>query len=234
MQDAKARAEDYDRHQRAEAGLEVGDGNAHQSILDAAQDRILRDKKQRSRGSRDSMYWFDIIQQQINDMQTLIDGAEGGFAAQYGEDWREQFAMRILDPDIMPQRENGESLAEYRARVEQALMDEMLNPDGTIKSEYKDHPEYGQLAQWAQWKHDQQRAIAFKAELDDPSLSKDERITKAEAFLQTSSYSETMQLRASSIDRGAIAIAADTSRDDLEDDEGSAKPKATENAFLPS
>jgi hypothetical protein len=224
LQAAKRNAEEFGRHQRAEAGLEVGDGNRHHALLEAAQDITLNSDKKTAADNKDSMVWFDIIQQHIEDLQTLVVGAEADFTNAYGEDWREQFAMRILEPDVMPQRRNGESMKDYRERVEQALMDELLNDDGTIKDEYKDHLEYGKLAQWAQWKYDQQQANA----LTDPSMSEKDRAERYETFTRSPTFQRLNQQTQSSELNEQIS----EMKDEIKDDMLSATPSKTEGNFL--
>ena len=230
LQNAKARAEDFDRHQRAEAGLEMGDGSNHQVLLDSAPSTAQNQKKKRDKASNHTTYWLDLIQQQIYDTQKLIEGAENNFTLQYGEDWREQFAMRILDPDLMPQSLEGESIEDYRARVEAALMDELLNDDGTIKAKYKDHPEYGELAQWAQWKHDQQLASNLQRDLNDPSLSDSERTAKVEEFTQSATYQRLNQKTLASTPSGDGIMDV---KEDLEDTTLAADISVGDSGFKP-
>ncbi len=232
LQDAKARTEDFDRHQRASAGLETGDGSAHHALLNTPNAITSTRKKRKTEKTSNTALWLDLLENQIGDLQRHIESAERGFTAIYGEDWREQFAMRVLDPDLMPQRRDGESMEEYRARVEQALMDELLNDDGAIKDAYKDHPQYGKLAQWAQWTYDQQQARMLQSDLDDPNLSEADRTAKLEAFTQSASHERLAQaLRDVSKDSAANAT-LETAKDDIEDVKGDVDTRALETSFL--
>lgn len=65
---------------------------------------------------------LDNLNKQIGHLNDRIAESEADFESRYGEDWREQFAQRILDPDDIPQRRDGESMEEYRARLEDALI----------------------------------------------------------------------------------------------------------------
>ena len=230
LQEAKARAEDFERHARAQAGLETGDGNNHHALLDAATQAKPSDHKKQARSDKNGALWLDLIQRQIAELQTAIDDAEQGFASQYGEDWRELFALKILDPDLMPQREDGESLEDYRTRVEQALMDELLNQDGSIKDEYKDHPEYGELAQWAQWKYDEQQGQALKSTLSDPSLSDEAREQAVDDFIDGATYQRLNQ------EAAASALISDQllgAKEELKDNSAAVASKLTEDVFQP-
>ena len=124
----------------------------------------------------------DIIAYLLNHIQKLdekIREMEKGFEAQYGDAWREIMANEVLDPDLIPQRKEGESLEIYRERVEDRLIDQMLNDDGTIKSEYKDHPRYGKWAEWAETEFERdvasQKLNGVKKVFDNPDSTPEEK-----------------------------------------------------------
>lgn len=217
LQAAKEKAEDFERHQRAGAGLETGDGSNHHKQQDAA----LKAKAGRERTGRaaasDSTLWFDLLERRISDLHGLIDNAEAGFATQYGEDWREQMAQDILDPDLIPQRRDGESMTDYRARVEQALIGELLNEDGTIRNQYRSHPKYGEWGKWAQWKHDQQQAQTLKDDMSDPALSDAERAAKIESFTQTATHDRLEQALLTTGDNSADRAMLNAAKEAIED-----------------
>lgn len=142
----------------------------------------------RSASSHLFLITLNSLQDQIDALGREVDGMEDGFAARYGESWREDLANKILDEDIIPQRMEGESLEDYRERVEDALMAEMLDENGNIKPEYKDHPEYGEFAEWAKKRHDlkEARSVANEVEavFDDPAstqLQRDAAMQAADA-----------------------------------------------------
>lgn len=100
-----------------------------------------------------------------------LDAMEEGFRARDGDAWRENLALKILEPDEVPQRRDGESIEHYRKRLEIHLINEMLNPDGTIKDKYKNDPELSDYAQWAQKKFHHNRARGVVSELEDQNTS---------------------------------------------------------------
>lgn len=102
-----------------------------------------------------------------------IAGMEGEFTREFGDAWREHMAIAILDPEIA-QRRDGESVTEYRKRLEQSLKDEMLNADGSIKDEYKSGP-YARWAVWAQKQYHKGNVDDYIQKRSDPNASPAER-----------------------------------------------------------
>ncbi|MCH9639534.1 MAG: hypothetical protein K0U40_08580 [Betaproteobacteria bacterium] len=80
-----------------------------------------------------------------------------------------------MDADNIPQQEPGEDINTYRKRLEPHLINEMLNPDGTIKDKYKNDPKYGDYAEWAQKQYHLNNAKAAVAELEDDNTSPQRR-----------------------------------------------------------
>ena len=233
LMNEKARGDDIDRYNRAMSGLETGDGSAHDSLKEASELQSATAKREgrQDRKTSDAL-WRDLISRQIADLQTLIDGHEDMFAAQHGEAWREQLALAILAPDLIPQRREGESMEDYRERLEQALMDEFLNEDGTIKDKYKDHPQYGEYAKWAQWKYDQQQAQAFEAAMNDPSLSEAERAVLLDDYMQSPTYQRLNQK--SVIEAGnEVSDAPGIAKERIEDTLSDVQSTVGEGGFKP-
>ncbi len=119
--------------------------------------RYDRDEKSR-KDFADRMWRFllEQLQHQLDAVNAAIDGHRDYFADKYGEDWVETLGGSILGDD-MPDRLPGESDAEYQARVEDAIFDEICNPDGTLKDEYKHHPDAERLEQWGKDRVRQQK-----------------------------------------------------------------------------
>jgi len=84
-------------------------------------------------------------------------------------------ALNILEADDIPQQESDEDISAYRKRLEKQLINEMLNPDGTIKGKYKNDPKYGDYAEWAQKQFHLNNAKALVTELDDDNTSPQRR-----------------------------------------------------------
>lgn len=81
---------------------------------------------------------------------------EFAFEAQHGDAWREHIANKVMDPDEIPVRRDGESMAEYRKRLEEALIAEMIDPTtGSLKPKYasSDDPDIRLYGDWALARH---------------------------------------------------------------------------------
>ena len=179
---------------------------------------------QARRASQDHLFLITLnnLHDQIAALGRDVDDAEKGFAERYGEAWREDLALKIVDKDLIPQRMDGESLEDYRERVEDVLMDELLDENGNIKPEYKDHPEYGEFAEWARdrWLHQQGIAAADKLEavLNDPTSTPTENAEAAKGATLASldiaagraEDQETKALLDENIDRSHDGAGVDT------------------------
>lgn len=107
----------------------------------------------------------------IERMEADVNRLVSSFEKRDGDAWREKLALNILEADAIPQQEANESITVYRKRLERHLIDEMLNPDGTIKDKYKNDPKYGDYAEWAQQQFHLNSAKAVVAELDNDTTS---------------------------------------------------------------
>lgn len=106
------------------------------------------DQEKKERSTRDILQ--QALQQYIENLTHDIANLEAGFKDEFGDAWREEIALRIFNEDDIPQQRSGESIDEYRKRLEQALIEEMLNDNGTIKQRYSDDPALAKYAEWAQ------------------------------------------------------------------------------------
>jgi len=111
------------------------------------------------------------IRASIEQMEADIRALEDLFEKRDGDAWREKLALKILGADNIPQQESDETIKEYRERLEILLIDQLLNPDGSIKGEYIDHPELGDYARWAQKQFHHRNAKAAVAELEDENTT---------------------------------------------------------------
>jgi len=112
-----------------------------------------------------------MVNAYIEQLKKDIEDMEKRFRERDGDAWREKLALKILDPDEIPQRREGESIEDYRERLEAILIDQMLNADGSIKAQYLNDPELSDYAQWAQKKHHYNLAVGYVRELEDPSTT---------------------------------------------------------------
>ena len=83
----------------------------------------------------------------IEQLQKDMEGMEALFRERDGDAWREKLALNILDADDIPQRHEDESIEDYRERLEPLLIIKMLNPDGSIKTQYLNDPDLSDYAQ---------------------------------------------------------------------------------------
>ena len=136
-----------------------------------------REAEKRKKENEERMFQIllDDLRERSAQLGREIASLENRFAQQYGDAWREHMANQILDPDIIPQREDGESMEDYRTRLEKTLIAEMLNEDGTIKDKYQTG-EYAQWAVWAQNTYDKDYIDQKVEILSDPNVSEEVKI----------------------------------------------------------
>jgi len=112
---------------------------------------------------------IEATRQYIERLQKDIEDLEKRFRERDGDEWREKLALKILDPDEIPQRLEGETIEQYREKLEPLLINKMLHADGSIKERYKNDPELRDYAQWAQKQYHLDAARGHVRELQDPN-----------------------------------------------------------------
>lgn len=141
--------------------------------------KALQSEKRR-RADRGQLH-LTLIDQAMRLSEKLgrqIARSERMFEQEFGDAWREQIAMRVLEPDAIPQRRNGESMGEYRSRLEDVLIATMINPQtGAIRPEYANDHETQSYAEWAQARHQKREVDAYIERRSDPGLSDAERVS---------------------------------------------------------
>lgn len=133
----------------------------------------------------------DAARAYATQLEQQIDEMEARFNARDGDAWREKLALKILDEDEIPQRREGESIEDYRQRLEPVLIEKMLNKDGSIKPQYLNDPELSDYAQWAQKKYHYNIAIGYVRELEDPNTPP-ERIAEIFEYMEQNADIETL------------------------------------------
>ena len=148
-------------------GLQERSATAKGSRLE----QVIERQSNANTQSAELLQLIDQIRLHIELLEQQISELEQGFQAKYGDAWREQIALKILGEDGIPQRHEGESMEDYRARLEKTLINEMLNPDGSIKKKYLDDPALLIYARWAQKKFNLNLAREKVAELENPATT---------------------------------------------------------------
>ncbi len=81
-----------------------------------------------------------------------------------------------MDPDDIPDRRDGESITDYRKRLENILIATTIDPaTGQIKLEYANDPETARYAEWAKAQHQKREVDAYMEQRSDPALPSNER-----------------------------------------------------------
>lgn len=177
-------------------GMQSGSVDGYNLRGAAAFDRFNKDLERRSADGKRARSFDDILHlalidnlnAQIAFLDSKIAEAEIGFEERYGEDWREQIAQRLLDPDDIPQREDGESMEEYRQRLEDALISDMLDENGEIKPEYLDDPEMKEWGLWAKAEYDKREAERDKEYVEDPTIDEAERSRRQHEVSESATF----------------------------------------------
>jgi hypothetical protein len=140
------------------------------SAANTSQSTQAEERKSKERRTAQFVELLEQIRVSIRQMEIDVKALIASFEKRDGDAWREKLALDILGADDIPQQRSGENINAYRKRLEQHLINEMLNPDGTIKDKYKDDPRYGDYAEWAQKQFHLNSARAVIAELDDDNI----------------------------------------------------------------
>jgi len=166
-------SKDKEQHHEAQALMM---GNLSDDQVLSVKARAIAHNTQHAQSEREKrkQQTYDLLiqslYQQIDQLNRDIANMEAGFEAEFGDAWREEIALRILSPDDFPQQMKDENLADYRERLEEQLVDEMLNPDGTIKEKYKNDPQMVKYAEWAQSVYNRDKAVEMANDIEtDPN-----------------------------------------------------------------
>ena len=210
------------------AGIQMRDAALARSVQDAR-----KEASEKSRRTSDTILFLNLLDQRIADLDFRMAELEEQLVEQFGEQWAEQVALEVLDPDEMPQRRDGESMADYQARVYDALEAELLDENGNIKPEYKDHPRYGNAAQYMEHRYDRDAAVELRTKLNDPDTSPAEAAREIEEFSETASYyrmqAAQQELAANETARAELQANAD---ERVDAEESRVAYQAADDAFL--
>jgi len=148
------------------SGVQERSGAASKSNSSENQTQETKDKKLSK-----LLHTLQVMQDYIERLAKEIEKMEDIFRQRDGDEWREKLALKILGEDDIPQRRSDENIEAYRERLEIFLIDELLNDDGSIKGEYKNHPELSDYAQWAQKQYHSNSARVAVNELENKNTS---------------------------------------------------------------
>lgn len=147
-------------------------------------------KAKKARQSASNFLFLDLMDQASRYAAQLaadVARIEAGYEAQYGDAWVETIALEVLGPDEIPQRDDGESITDYRERVRETLLDQMIDPaSGKVRPEHADSPH----ANWAEraWKHEK-----VDAQMDiatDESRPQAEREAAVQEVIETGRHDD--------------------------------------------
>jgi len=165
-------------------------------------------KRRRDAQIRETLDIIDQARRFSERLSKQIAAMEASFRAQHGDAWREVIANRVMDPDTIPQRRRGESMAAYRERLEVALIATMIDPvTGKAKPEFanSDDPDIRRYAKWAEAQHQKNEVDAYIERRNAPGLSEAEREAEDRSFAASRTGSGAMlaedQADASGIDK---------------------------------
>lgn len=216
-----------------------------------AHDKEGGSQQKKKKAATSDLVWLDLVgqlQAQVDAADRRIQGHRDYFENKYGEDWVEKLALDILDEDSFPERREGESITDYRRRIEDEIFEEMVGPDGQIKPDYHDHPDYERFKEWAR---DREIKAGAGAKLDNierekqaqveakgAPLSREEESVIVQREMGTATPEEAAEVMGLKIgERDGATYKGSLDRyDELKDDglEMSTKVASTDNdAFLP-
>lgn len=198
------------------------------------------EEKKRRKQNSDALE-TQVLLNSIRTAQDIADAAaaraaeaEAGFEEEFGDAWREEIALRVLDPDENPVIREGESIEEYRERVEETLIDEMIDQEtGEIKNEYKNDPEKLRYAQWAQDKFIERRAEAVIEQANEPDAKPEEIEIGLETLETLASKRQAAQAATNmnSPAKSQVDATLRTDTDDLREDAVSVADNSSDNGF---
>ncbi len=140
----------------------------------------LKNEEETKKRTQEAIFiaMMNELDNRIRAISSEIDEIRDTLIDMYGKDFVFVMGDRYLDPEIM-ERHLGETDEDYAQRIEQALADEMLNEDGSIKAEY----EGVKIAEFLAKKHELEvlEEVRENAPEEFQRLQEEEGLTAAEA-----------------------------------------------------
>ncbi len=227
-----------DRH-LLHAAVAAENGGATGFILpspqQSEQSAAVGENSKRKRDERHQLHltFLEQARQLSERLARQIAAMEAAFEADMGDAWREQITNRIMEPNDIPERRPGESMKDYRERLETVLIVTMIDPTtGRVKPEYanNDDPDIQRYAEWAQAQHQKREADVYIAKRGDPSLT-DEQRAKLDAEVANSSIGNEMRQIQAGLAEAGVHSEAYQDRDNRDYDRVASSSDAEADAF---
>ena len=158
-------------------GLDSGSADSLQSrgIALSKHQEDTRKRAERSRKSNNDIVLLDMLEKaraEAAQVAREVAEIEAEYQAKYGDAWREHISMEIFGPDEVPERKEGESITEYRERLDREMVAQMIDPaTGKVKEEYADSPH----KRWAERRYRQLGVDANLEIAEDETRPQEER-----------------------------------------------------------
>jgi len=154
---------------------------------------------QKSKRAADNILFLNLLEQESARLGRSIAEMEAGFEERYGDAWRETIANKVLEPDEIPERLDGESMEDFRERLDGVLIGKMIDPaTGRIRPQYLNDPEAAEYAKWAKEQFDKgniDSVLDQAAEIrNDPNLSEQEQESRTAQLIEESGLIEQQGL----------------------------------------
>jgi len=155
---------------------------------------IVKKAQEEEKARREQMTWLDLLDQLNDQIDWLKEQAANKvreIEVKYGEDWREQAAHIVFDdPDDIPERADGESMAAYRERLERELIDELYDENGQLKDKFRDHPDplIRELVELAGYHRELAAAELDRDYVNESGISQEERTKRAQDVTEKATY----------------------------------------------
>ena len=228
----------YAGQNEALLGLESGNNNSLQSRGKALakHNDETRKRAERSRKSTEDFVFLDTLQRARAASVRLareVADIEKDYQAQYGDAWREHIAMEVFGEDEVPERKDGESVTEYRERLDREMVERMIDPaTSKAKEEYADSPH----KRWAEKRYRQMQVDSQLAIAEDESRPQAERdqaaLNAANAAVESGSEQNMSQTIARVEQDSEAYTELDDGLDDKMDDSTSTSDPEGAAAFL--
>lgn len=221
----------------------LGGSIVNAETLLAEKEELEEQRRKEDDPASDASMIAEVAERQRTEINNIINAAhirsaelgreianwESQFEEQFGDAWAECIANEVLDPDEIPQRQEGESVEEYRARLESVLVATMIDPNtGEIRPEYADSP----YARWAQAQFEKGQVDEFIADVENPNATPEYVEQRTNEFIETSTGSEIYRA-AGELEEGSDAQVdvANTVDESFDSERQFASVDAEANAF---